>query len=45
VTPEPGCPKRVRFDKDELDGPHHRRRGKDFPDGFAMTLLFEDLAE
>jgi hypothetical protein len=42
VTTDNDGTTRVRFEKHELDGPHHRRRGKTFPDGFSMTLLFEE---
>lgn len=30
----------VHFNKDELDGPHHRSKGKNFPDGFSMNIYY-----
>jgi hypothetical protein len=43
-TDESGL-KVARFEKHELDGPHHRRHGKNFPDGFTMSVHFEDATE
>jgi hypothetical protein len=35
--------KKIRFEKHELDGPHHRRHGKNFPNDFEMILIFENV--
>jgi hypothetical protein len=33
----------ARFEKSEMDGPHHRKYGKAFPDGFAVELHFQPI--
>jgi protein-tyrosine phosphatase len=33
----------ARFEKLEMDGPHHRKYGKAFPDAFAVELLFRPI--